>query len=199
MARTSAARQLTEQHRRRQLALRAATIRQLVSLWPTFDIDDIDGSWPPLETALVTLVTSRRRDSAGLAANYFRAIRTAEGVPGMADPRAVVDMDRTLLTATLRLLGPIQAKKNVAARVPDVAGRTLSRLSGSVSRQVLDGGRETLTESIKFDPRGKGWRRVTDASPCAFCAGIAAEGIHSEGGGFPAHDHCGCTAEPAFA
>lgn len=199
MARTFAGGQLTEQHRRRQLALRAATLRDLLRLWPAFDIDDIDGSWPPLESALATLITARRRDSAGLAANYYRAFRTVEGVPGTPEPRVVPKQDRTLLVATLRLVGPIQAKKNILARTSDPVGRTLTRLSGSVARQVLDGGRQTLAESIKTDRRAAGWRRVTDADPCDFCAGIADEGIQSEGGGFPAHDHCGCTAEPAFA
>jgi hypothetical protein len=198
VADTYAGRQLTEQHRRRQLALRSATVLDLLALWPAFRLDDIDGSWPPVETALATLIVARRRQSAGLAANYYRAFRTAEGVPGAPDPRPVSGLDRTLMVATLRLLGPIQAKKNIASRVPDVPGRTLTRLAGTVSRQVLDGGRQTLIASVRSDRRAAGWQRVTGPNACEFCAGIAAEGIHAKGGGYEAHDHCGCTAEPAF-
>jgi len=195
---TAAGRQLTEQHRRTQLALRAVTIRDMMALWPAFDLDGIDRTWPPLQAALVTLILARRANSSGIAANYYRSLRTAEGVPGRPEPRLAPPPDRTLLTATLALVGPIQAKKNLTARRPDVAATTLVRLSGSVTRQVLDGGRKTLEVSTRADPRARGWRRVTSASPCDFCAGIASEGIHSEGGGFPAHDHCGCAAAPVF-
>lgn len=199
MADTAAGRQLTEQHRRLQLQLRAATVRDLLRIWPAFDLDDIDGSWPSVEAALLALIAQQRRNSSGLAVNYYRAFRTAEGVPGDPQLRVASAPDRSLQVATLRLVGPIGAKKNIAANVADPAGTTLTRVTGSVARQVLDGGRQTLAESIKADRRAAGWRRVTDSSPCDFCAGIAREGIKSEGGGFPAHDHCGCTAEPAFA
>lgn len=170
-----------------------------MTIWPAVNFDDLDGSWPTVQAALATLVLARRTDSSGLASDYYRSFRTAEGVPGRPEPRRAPPPDRTLLAATLALLGPIQAKKNIALNRPDEPARMLVRVSGSVTRQVLDGGRQTLAESVKVDRRARGWRRVTDASPCDFCAGIAAEGIHSEGGGFPAHDHCGCTAEPAFA
>lgn len=199
MAETFAGEQLTQLHRRRQLALRSATLKDLLRLWPMFDIDDIDGTWPQLQAALLTLVGARRQDSVGLASNYYRAFRLAEGVPGQAEPRRAAPPDPLLTVATLNLLGPIQAKKNISLRRPRVAETTFTRLAGSVGRQVLNGGRETLVQSIDADRRAAGWRRITDSNPCDFCADIASAGIHSEAGGFPAHDSCGCSAEPAFS
>lgn len=198
MATTFAGQQLTQLHRQRQLGLRAATLRDLLRLWPMFDVDDIDGTWPPLESALLTLVATRHRDSSGLAANYYRAFRLVEGAPGTVEPKLAQPPDRTLTTATLRILGPIQAKKNITARRPRVAETTLTRLTGSVGRQVLAGGRQTVTESIKADPRARGMRRITSGSPCDFCADIAAQGVTGADVDFAAHDHCACTQEPAF-
>jgi len=200
MAATSIGRQLTELQRRRQLAVRAQTIKDLMALWPAFDLADIDGTWPPLEAGLVTLILARRRDSSAVASDYYRAFRSVEGMPGQAQIRRAAEPDQTLLRATLRILGPIGAKKQIARGARDVAGTTLTRVSGSVTRQVLEAGRETLTGTLRDDPRARGWRRITDSDPCEFCDGIAAEGVRAKtsAAGFEAHDHCGCTAEPAF-
>jgi len=200
MAVTAVGRQITELQRQRQLALRSQTLADLLALWPTFDLADIDGTWPPLEAGLVTLIRARRRDSTAIAANYYQTFRSIEGVPGQAQIRAAQDPDETLLRATLRILGPIGAKKQIARGGRDVAGITLTKVSGSVTRQVLEAGRDTLTRTLRDDPRARGWRRVTDSDPCEFCAGIAAEGVRAKtsAAGFEAHDHCGCTAEPAF-
>lgn len=195
---TRAGRLLTEAHRRSQLKVRAATLRDLLAIWPAFSMDDIDGSWPPVEAGLVALIGSRRRQSSDLAANYFRAFRTAEKVPGNATPHLADEPNPTLLLATLRLIGPIMAKKNIAAAVPKPAERTLTRLTGSVSRQVLDGGRQTLTQSIKADPAARGYRRVTGGRACSFCTELAAQELIGDSVDFQAHDHCSCTQEPVY-
>ena len=198
MADTTAGRLLTEAHRRSQLKIRAGAIAELLAIWPAFDFDDIDGSWPVLEASLIPLVLRRRAQSVETAANYYRTFRNAEGVDGPATPALPDEPNRLLMVATLRLLGPIQAKKNIAAGVRDPASRTLTRLSGTVSRQVLSGGRETLIGSIESDPAAKGWRRITDSKPCPFCARLAGAVVSAAKRDFQAHDHCGCSAEPAF-
>jgi hypothetical protein len=198
LAETFAGQQLTQAHRQRQLALRAATVRDLLRLWPAFDIDDIDGSWPALETALLALIRDRHRVSSGLAANYYRAFRVAEGVDG--EPRLVLaeQPNEKLTRATLALLGPIATKKGIARGQRNPAATALTRLSGTVTRQVLDGGRQTLRESALADPKAKGWRRITGGNACDFCAAIAAEGVIGADSDFPAHDHCSCTQELAY-
>jgi hypothetical protein len=86
----------------------------------------------------------------------------------------------------------------IDSATPDVAGRTLVRISGSVSRQVMNGGRETLTQSGQLDNRARGWRRITAADPCDFCAQVRDEGVHALDATFPAHDHCACTVAPHY-
>lgn len=198
MAATAAGQLLTEQHRRQQLGIRAATLRQLLIIWPAFTLDDIDGSWPSVEASLLALIAARRRQSTDVAANYFRTFRAVERVPGEATPRRAPEPDRTLLVATLRLMGPIGTKKSISAGVTNPAARTLTRLSGSVARQVLNGGRDTLTESARADPAANGWQRITSSSPCKFCADIADQGVVGLDVDFPAHDHCACTQEVAY-
>ena len=199
MAETALGVQLTQLHRRRQLALRAATLRDLLALWPTFDIDDIDGSWPVLEAALLTLINARHRDSSGLAANYYRSFRDIEGVEGRFEPRLAEPPNPTLVRATLAIVGPILTKKAIARGQRQPAETMLTRLSGSVSRQVLNGGRSTLVANIAADRQATGWRRITDGNPCSFCAQLAGAVVSADKREFNAHDHCGCSAEPAFA
>lgn len=198
MARTAAGTELTRLHRRRQLELRAGTIAGVLALWPAFDLEDIDGSWPTLEAGLLELIRARRRQSADLSIAYYRALRLVEGVAGDT-PAVVADPPPAELErATLRLLGPIAAKKAIARRRPRVADDTLTRLAGSAGRLVLDGGRRSLSETLRADRRAAGWRRITDSSPCTFCSSIAEQGVVGADVDFAAHDHCGCTAEPAF-
>ena len=200
MALTDIGTQLTEVHRQRQLQVRSQTLADLLALWPAFDLADIDGTWPPVEAGLVTLIMARRRESSQIAADSYRTFRQVERIPGDVTVRPAADPDRTLLTATLRILGPIGAKKQISRGARNVSADTLTRVSGSTTRQVLEAGRETLTRTLRDDPRSRGWRRITDSDPCEFCAGLADEGVTAKtsAAGFAAHDHCGCTAEPAF-
>lgn len=198
MASNRAGVQLTELHRRRQLQLRAVVVAGVLELWPAFDLADIDGSWPPLEAGLLTLLRARRRESSELAANYYRALRMIEGVPGEPPTVQAEAPAPPLERATLRLLGPIAAKKAIARKNPRVAADTLTRLTGSVARQVLDGGRRTITATVRADRAATGWRRITDSSPCDFCASIARQGVVGTDVDFAAHDHCGCSSEPVF-
>jgi hypothetical protein len=88
-----------------------------------------------------------------------------------------------------------------AGRPPEQAKETaLTRTSGSISRHVLNGGRETILRSVAEDREALGWGRVTDGDPCAFCAMLAGRGpVYQEDTvGFEAHDECGCGAEPVY-
>lgn len=192
---------LTEQHRLAQLALRAVTLRQLLLIWPAFNLDDVDGTWPAVYTALAALVDGRRRDSAGLAAAYYQAIRVAEEVGGTPTPILADPVDPAQLALSLAVTGPATVKRLTAANAPNVASTTLVRLSGAVGRHVLDGGRQTLIRSLGADRRARGWQRVTSGRGCEFCRMLAGRGaVYGEDSAqFESHDHCGCTAEPVFS
>jgi len=206
VASTAAGVTLTERHRRQQLALRAATLKDLLTIWRAFQIGDIAGTWPMVETALVALIQARWAVSAGLAAAYYGQFREAEGVTGPLTPAVVPPPPAAEVVTSLRIVGPAAAGRLVALARPDAAVVALTNVSGDVSRQVLNGGRETILGSIDRDPTALGYARVTDGKPCAFCAMLASRGpvyrsnaratVARDGAKY--HRACGCTSEPVF-
>lgn len=200
MANTPAGDALTEAYRRLQLRIRAATIADVVAVWPAFRLEDIDGSWGPVEAALLAIVARRRTAAAASSSNYYRAFRLAEEVDGVATPVIAPRQPPRLTIATLRLVGPIGTKKSIAAGTSNPMDVALTRMTGSTSRMVLDAGRQTLVASVKADRKAQGWRRVTSANPCDFCAELADRGpvYKSDTADFEAHDHCGCTSEVVY-
>lgn len=202
MATTLAGSRLTKGHRTAQLALRALALRQVLEIWPAFDVEDAARSWPPVEAALLAVIGERRAVSTSLAAGYFEAYRRAEGVGGVPSPvlsvfdEGAIDRARTSLQVT----GYVTTERLRALKHADPARVALVRVSGAVTRHVLDGGRETLLASVRGDRRARGWARVTSAEPCEFCAMLASRGAvyTATSGAFQAHDHCGCALEPTY-
>lgn len=202
MARTDAGAELTRQHRRRQMALRAAVLRDLQDLWGLWQVND-RGSFEQFERATITLIRSRHRDSAGLAAQYYEAFRTAEDVGGEPTPRIAERPDPDRLRGSLRATALGGTYKAVAAGFSPQAAKQngFVRVSGAVSRQVMDGSRRTLVESSKSDRQAGGrWQRIPSGDPCEFCAMTAARGaVYSEETvDFESHDHCACEVEPVY-
>ena len=202
MAATLAGAQLTAQHRSAQLALRAVTLRQVLRVWPAFDPEHIATSWPPVETALMSIIGQRRTDSAAIAAAYFQSFRTAERIGGTAAPVvSTFDIGATARAETsLQVTGYVTTERLTALRHPDPARTALVRVSGAVARHVLDGGRETLLASVRADRRALGWARATSGNPCSFCAMLASRGpaYGERTGDFQSHDHCACSLEPVY-
>lgn len=204
MASTAAGRLLTAQQRRQQMAVRARTLQTVLALWPLFDVRRIDQTWPALEPALVALVERGYSESAAVGNAYYHTFRAAEGITGNLPPVAAPALDRVAVATSLRVTGPVEAKRLVGLNRPDVANRTLVMLSGAIGRHVMDGGRNTIIASATAERqttgRRVGWARVTSGDPCAFCAMLASRGpVYSEStGDFQAHDACGCTVEPMF-
>lgn len=200
MASTFAGRQLTEQHRQRQLAVRAVVVRQLVALWPLFDPARIDETWEAIAPAVMTLTAQGRSLSAAVASAYYQAFRLVEGVTGETAMPVLSDDWRVPAAVSLQVTGPIKAKQLTMMGRRDVAAQTLVSLSGSVSRIALNAGRETVLGAVREDRRAIGWARVTDGDPCAFCALLAGRGgVYSKDSvDFQAHDHCACGSEPVY-
>lgn len=202
MAATLAGTRLTERHQTAQLALRALALRQVLAIWPAFDVADAARTWPAVETALLAVVGARRTVSASLAARYFEAFRRAEGVDGIAAPvlSAFDDHAAARALTSLQVTGYVTTERLRTLKYPEPGQVALVRISGSVTRHVLDGGRETLLASVRADQRARGWTRVTSAEPCDFCAMLASRGAvyTATGGAFQSHDHCGCGLEPSF-
>lgn len=193
------ARQLTLVHRRQQLALRQVTVSQVAALWPLLDWADLDRSFPGFAGEVLAVVSKNRSTSTGLAAGYLRAFRVASGLSGdvrIARPRMPLEQFAT----SLRVTSVVAAKKAASLATPaDVAmGNALTQTTGSMARLVLDAGRETVLEAIRTDPEARGWERVLGGGGCDFCRELAGRIYPTDNAGFDAHDHCGCTAEPAY-
>lgn len=201
MARTEAGRHLTEQHRLGQLQVRSRALRDYLQLWPIWKGDE--ESFAQLVLATIVLVRAYYGLSASLAAGYFQSFRLVERAPGAAATRLAGPIDERKVATALMVTGRDGLREAIAASQPPDEARAaaLSRSSGSVTRQVLSGGRETILRSVAEDKEALGWGRVTDGDPCSFCAMLAGRGpvYKADTVDFQAHDHCGCGAEPVYS
>jgi hypothetical protein len=202
MARTDAGAELTLQHRRRQIAVRAATLRELVELWPTWSVSE-PGSFDRFTVAATAVTSVGHRTSATVAGAYYEAFRFAEGVDGTPSLWMAEPLDRARVGVALRasgLQGTVRALR---------AGHTMDRarqlgfvaMSGEVTRHVLNGGRDTITGSVRRDRQATGWQRKTSGDPCHFCMMIASQGAvykSQASSSFQAHLHCVCTPEALY-
>lgn len=194
---------LTERHRQAQLQLRAHVLHDFTLIWPLWTTINDDNSFAQLVAATLALVSGYFRLSAATAATYYQAFRTAEHVPGRATPTLATAIAEQQITTSLYVTGQVAARKALAAgQTPEQARQTaLTRMSGAITRLVLDGGRQTLLGSVQADPQALGWARVTDGNPCYFCLMLASRGAvykSEQTASFEAHDHCGCSAVPVY-
>lgn len=201
MAITVEGSKLTEQHREAQLGLRAATIRDLTRIWPMFD--GSDASFAEFAATAATLAQARHNDSAGLASAYYSRFRGAEGAAGEMTPRRPGRLASELIQVALLATGLVGTRKALGAGKTSEQAREsgLVQAAGALSRLVLNGGRDTVDDSVKADPEALGWIRVTSGSPCAFCAMLASRGPAyktERTSRFQSHDHCGCGSEPFY-
>lgn len=192
--------QLTQLHRRQQLALRKLTVADMAKLWPALEWADLDATYPQFAEQVAALVGRNRRNSAGLAARYLRAHRVASGLNG--DVRIVIPevLPGEQFKATLHSTSVAAAKASAARAVaPELAmSNALSLASGAMARLVLNAGRETVNETVRTDPGASGWRRVLGSGGCDFCRRLAGRIYPTDNAGFDAHGKCGCTSEPVY-
>lgn len=192
---------VTETHRLRQVALRNLTIRRLQRIYPLLDFDDIAGSWPAVEAALVPLVRDAATVSAAIAGDYYQTFRAEAGASGSPTLRLAPPPSEAEIVPSLRIAGPKTAGRLVYLRPLDAPSVTFTNLSGDVTRQVLNGGRNTVLGSVDADPQAYGYARATSGKACAFCAMLASRGPvykTEASGGFDAHNHCACSVQPLY-
>lgn len=209
MARTDAGAQLTDQHRQAQAAVNTAALRDLLSLWPLWRIEDQskpqdeDHSFAALAAAVVILVRAHHRVSSALGAAYYTAFRRAERADGSFSPRLADPVDAPRVTASLYVEGRVATRRAMlAGQSPAQARQTaFVRTAGLVTQEVLAGGRDTVLLSTGEDPQALKWARVTRGTPCAFCALLASRGavyLGRDTSEFQAHGHCNCQVEPHY-
>jgi hypothetical protein len=193
---------LTATHRKAQLALRAKVIRDLHRIWPALRWDDIERTFPLWATVASTLIARNRATSSAIASSYYRALRFQQGVTDPLDLVIAEPLPAAQVQTSLRVTSLVSIKAAAArgiARDAAMANAFVTS-SGSISRLVLDAGRETIRATAIADPRSEGWQRITSGRACTFCSTLAGQGaVYREAtADFQAHDHCGCTAQPVF-
>ena len=203
MARTPEGEALTRVHRQRQLAVKAAVVRDVTRLWRGVDPTNLAGTIGPFAEASAVVVRARHRDSVSVASRYFRNFRQVEDISGLLPaPRPVQPPPLPVAAEVSRgasLAGIINARKRGFS--PQAAARNgLVKVAGAASGLTMAGGRETLIGFLAEDDQALGWQRVTAADPCAFCAMIASRGavFSASSADFESHDHCSCTPEPFY-
>lgn len=205
MASTTEAGRLTEAHRLAQARLGAETVEQLLEVWPLLDPADIDTTTARWLRIAIRVVTAQRRRSALLAANYLSTFRAIElGVTATPIAPVIADTIITEQVATsLTVTGPYQLKKSMGLKIPEPTAVSRAQASSARAgmRHSLNGGRDTIIDTVTADKRALGWARTTSGKPCAFCAMLASRGPvykTKAGARFRAHDDCHCGVEPVY-
>ena len=141
---------------------------------------------------LPRLIATYGSAAATLGADYYDEVRDAAGARKRfrAIPAELPDEGRAEALARWGVAPLFKA-------VPD-ATSALTLVTGGLQRIIADADRETVRFSSIQDKAARGWVRV-GSGECDWCKQFLDGEVHyTEGYGFDAHDHCGCTAEPAF-
>lgn len=195
---SEAGRRLTLLHKQAQQALGTQAAADLLAVWPLLDPDDLDGTFEQWLTAAVPIVRRHHVRSASLAAAYLNAYRTAEtGQPGPLAPAE--DEPDEAITTSLLVTGPVAVKSAMTRGEALERAMEVSAVASAAAgaRHALAGGRNTIRRSIEGDPDAIGYHRVASGSSCNYCR-ARTDAVFDSAVVFPAHDGCGCTAEPVY-
>lgn len=181
---------LAEAHRLAQARLGAQTTLQMFAAWRLLDPANLDTTFGHWLLVVVPLIQRQRDMSARLAANYVSVSRTLQlGKPFPAVIAAPAPVDA--ITTSMLVTGPvsIKAATKLGTALNIATDNALVRASGAAMRYALDGGRDTIKETVKADPRAARWVRTVSGSACDWCSEM--EGTEVLEG----HDHCSCGAD----
>lgn len=161
--------------------------RDLAKLWQ--QVTTAAAAQQALNDVLPVLIETYGMAAAALAADWYDEARIKAGVGG-----------------SFRAF-PIELPASGAYELSGWALSTAKNLdtapalvAGGLQRRIANAARYTVAGSSVADPRARGWRRVGDGSSCPFCSMLLSRGaVYTEATAqFKSHDHCGCTAAPAF-
>lgn len=178
-----------------QTGLAGLVLQDLQAAWPNLDAADLKGTLPRFTSLVYAIVHKYAPLSGSLSGRFYQHARRDAGLP--SGNVKIPDSP-----------GPQQVSTVVRWAVSDLwADPTAvepaqTKIDGAVARLVQDIGRATITDTVRTDSKAKGWARITEPNPCAFCALLATRGAvykSDESASFKSHDHCRCHAEPIFA
>lgn len=171
-------------------------------IWPLLHPDALDQTFDQWLLAAVPLIQAQRSTSSRLAANYLTIFKTLEVGANDLVPKLSETADADALTTSLLVTGPLSIKRALARMVPLGTAVDVAQASSSASgmRYALNGGRETVVNTVNADRDARGWTRVISGKACEFCSMLEGRGaVYTEASAdFQAHDGCTCGAEPAY-
>lgn len=235
--------ELTRNYADEQRRLSRGLLAQLLRLWRAVVRPDDFSSFQRFAELAAGLVGQHRAEATNAAARFYELFRTtqviAPALVGAAAAEAagtVTELATVPVVSTVSGFAPVLAPPLPETTITgDVRGAALAgfvngrragqteqqatrnafvKASGTATRLVQNGGRDTIRASTEADPSALGWVRVTDGDPCAFCLTLASRGPEYKSaetagrrsnarfqgeGEFKVHDHCGCSALPVFA
>lgn len=167
--------------------------RDLNGFWASLDLSRPERVRDELLRFVPALTTTYGEAAAVVAADWYDAVRAADGVAGrftasLADPFPVEFVQSRVRFGAGHLFtdAPVQA---------------LAFLAGVVQEYALQPGRDTVSRSALADPAASGWeRRATGATTCRFCRLLIGRGgvYRKESASFAAHGGCDCLAVPSW-
>lgn len=160
---------------------------------------DLNALWRQVSTAaeaetalhdiLPALIDTYGAAAGTLAANWYDDVRDKIGATGhfTATPVDIPD------TGTHALIGWALTEATDYAAFQ-------SLVLGGTQKRIANFSRDTISGSSVADPQATGWQRV-GSGECEFCDILIGRGaVYSEASAdFGAHDHCKCSAVPAFS
>lgn len=160
--------------------------RDLAALWA--QVETAAQAQIALNDVLPGLIDTYGSAAAILAANWYDDLRDKLAVKGSftAIPADIADTgSHALVGWALSTATDLEAFQGL--------------VQGGMQRRIANFSRDTIAGSSIADPHARGWQRVGSGS-CAFCAMLIGRGaVYSQStADFASHDHCHCSAVPAF-
>lgn len=195
---------LVEQGHREALdELLAEFNRQMEVHWQLLDLDNLDATRADWLRAAVQTVSGHQAKAADIAADFcqdWSTIFTGRGMsilkPGLQASKVIREAE-----TALDALGPAGVKARVAKGISPAAAsaQALEDVKAAGASRVLEADRQTVMRSARADKRATGWRRLSHGG-CKFCNMLAGRGevYTATSVRFASHDHCRCTAVPAY-
>lgn len=213
--------ELTVAHKRAQDALTGRALRELERAWSMADPAD-PGSWLRYVESAERIVGQAQGASARVSLSYFQRFRAAELMAlGTVDEAFRLILPNAPTAGVVEVLvsrfGPAFVQQLISSRglsVDEAKRIALSGHLGSLTEEILSGGRTVIDAGITNDPRVIGWRRVASSNCCSFCAMLASRGaVYKDrraalgtrkgggrgGKGAGVHRHCKCQMEPVYS
>lgn len=182
----------TAAYRQQLLKLRAATYRDMLTIWPAFDPQD-----PRAWMAAASAVTRRDRARVAVLTSAY-LIADAQSVGRAVTPAAPVELPAAQLETSLRVTSLVAYRAaRGAGKMREQALRIAAvRSSGAASRLALNGGRSVIQQTAQAGQL-KGWTRV-GTPQCNLCKTLLGRFYPPSTQAFKCHDHCACTFEPVY-